>query len=86
MKWKIDQALDLPLAVIEDTEDGEGVCEIGERTPANLKHAHIIAAAPDLLASLESLREWCTGNVPYFEQRYECEDADAAIAKARGAA
>lgn len=36
IRWKIDEAEDLPLAVIEDTEDGEGVLEIGERTPRNL--------------------------------------------------
>lgn len=29
VNWKIDEAEDLPLAVIEDTEDGLGVCEIG---------------------------------------------------------
>jgi hypothetical protein len=34
--WKIDEAKDLDLAVIEDTEDGIGVCELGERTPRNI--------------------------------------------------
>jgi hypothetical protein len=29
VRWKIDEAEDLPLAIIEDTEEGSGVCEIG---------------------------------------------------------
>ena len=40
MKWKIDSAEDLPLAVIEDTEDGIGVCEVGEPV-ALLKDEHV---------------------------------------------
>jgi len=27
--WKIDEAPEQPLAVIQDTEEGDGVCEIG---------------------------------------------------------
>ena len=34
--WKIDDAASLPLAVIADVENGDGICEIGERTPINL--------------------------------------------------
>lgn len=30
IRWKIDEAKDLPLAIIEDTEDGTGICEIGK--------------------------------------------------------
>ncbi len=37
--WRIDPAEELPLAVIEDTEDGMGVYEIGERTKENLAYA-----------------------------------------------
>lgn len=48
--WMIDPAENLPLAVVENTEDGLGVCEIGERTPENLERARLIAAAPDMLA------------------------------------
>ena len=51
--WKIDEAEDLPLAVIEDTEDGMGICEIGERTQQNLTNARLIAATPDFLEALE---------------------------------
>jgi len=53
MKWKIDEAKDLPLAIIEDTENGDGVCEIGERTKRNISDAKLIAAAPDLLEVCE---------------------------------
>ena len=51
--WKIDDAEDLPLAVIEDTEMGEGIAEMGERTPRNLANARLIAAAPDCYAACE---------------------------------
>ena len=57
--WKIDEALDLPLAIIEDTEDGEGVVEIGERNPRNLEiAAHIVRCVnsfDSLVAALETL-------------------------------
>lgn len=43
MLWKVDEAEDLPVAVIEDTEDGIGVCEVGDRTPENFQIArHIV--------------------------------------------
>ena len=29
VKWKIDDAEDMPLAIIEDNDDGEGLLEIG---------------------------------------------------------
>lgn len=35
-QWKIDEAEDLPLAIIEDTPDGTGVCEIGQRNERNI--------------------------------------------------
>ena len=50
--WKIDDALDLPLAVIRDHEDGEGIAELGEYTPENEANARLIAAAPQMLALL----------------------------------
>ena len=56
--WKIDEAEDLPLAIIEDTPDGMGVCEIGAFTPQNIANAHLIAAAPELLEQLEALCAW----------------------------
>lgn len=56
--WKIDEAEDLPLAVIEDTEDGLGVAEIGERTPRNLANARKIKAVPQMIEALRmALRE-----------------------------
>ncbi len=53
LRWKIDEAADLPLAVIEDTADGFGICELGQRTPRNLANAHLIGAAPDLLEACQ---------------------------------
>lgn len=47
IRWKIDEATDLPLAVIEDTENGDGVAEIGngKRTKRNLAIAREIVRA-----------------------------------------
>lgn len=45
MKWKIDDAHDLPLAIIEDTADGLGVLELGARTPESLALAEKIVRA-----------------------------------------
>lgn len=36
MRWKIDENKELPLAIIEDTGEGNGIAEIGERTERNL--------------------------------------------------
>ena len=64
-RWKIDENETLPLAVIVDDENGEGVCEIGipgtesaTECPENWRRAHIIAAAPELIAALEGLIAW----------------------------
>ena len=64
-RWKIDENETLPLAVIVDDENGEGVCEIGlsgtesaTECPENWRRAHIIAAAPELLAALEAVLHW----------------------------
>lgn len=60
--WKIDEDNDLPLAIIEDTDDGLGICEVGYlreqksgATPKQLAIARLIAAAPDLLAACNAL-------------------------------
>lgn len=44
-RWKIDEATDLPLAIIEDTEEGMEVVEIGEYTEANIMLATTIVNA-----------------------------------------
>lgn len=60
--WKIDENEELPLAVIQDNEDGEGICEIGKKescsyaaTPEQWANARLIAAAPDMLRALKEL-------------------------------
>ncbi len=54
-KWKVDENKELPVAVIEDTPEGFGICELeggGTASREELeKIAHLIAAAPDLLAA-----------------------------------
>jgi hypothetical protein len=53
--WKIDEATDLPLAVIRDDEMGEGIVEFSACTPENVANARLIASAPDLLDELYRL-------------------------------
>jgi hypothetical protein len=57
--WKIDDNQKLPLAIIVDDENGEGICEIGLRTEENKANAKLIAAAPELLEALKELLEVC---------------------------
>lgn len=42
VKWKIDEAADLPLAIIEDNADGMGILEMGKRTRVRVLLAKII--------------------------------------------
>lgn len=79
-KWKIDEALDLPLAVIEDTEDGYGVAEIGKRTSDNIANANLIAAAPELLEALKAVNKRVRCNMMHELQT----QVDNAINKAGG--
>ena len=91
--WKIDESESTPLAVIEDTEDGMGVCEVGkpgtkraDATPEEWEAARLIAAAPDLLAALEIIvnsEELETGTFVCDFQSLQSV-ARAARAKARG--
>jgi hypothetical protein len=52
--WVVDANSELPLAVIRDDENGEGVAEIGERTAENEANARLIAAAPELYAACQA--------------------------------
>lgn len=42
VRWKLDENKELPLAIIEDTEDGMEIREIGEHTPENIEFAQSI--------------------------------------------
>ena len=98
--WKIDDATDLPLAVIvgndESDEDGMGICEIGaptqtrdEAAPEQFANARLIAAAPRLLAELKALADqfdlWVEHGDAAVEQP-DTRDAWAAILEAEGGA
>lgn len=83
--WKIDDALDLPLAVIQDNEMGEGIAELGERTPENEANARLIAAAPELLEALQEMMSRYGSKNSGFDNE-ETAKARAAIAKAKGEA
>ena len=54
IKWKIDNSKQLPLAVIEDTPNGYGICELDKLHKNKKAYAKLIAAAPDMLAVCEA--------------------------------
>ena len=82
--WKIDEALDLPLAIIEDTPDGTGVCEMGQRNETTLANAEfIVRACNSHTELLEALQFYMRGHD--CASRGECpgkEKANAAISHA----
>ena len=59
INWKVDPNEELPVAVIEDTEEGHGICELeGGGTASReelLKTAALIAVAPKLLKTCRKL-------------------------------
>ena len=66
---------------------GKQVCHVYVDDEQDLANAHLIAAAPDLLEALVSIRAWVTDGG--FEDTHEgvaeiCGQARAAIAKAKG--
>lgn len=88
MKWKIDGAEDLPLAIIEDTEDGMGIVELGERSPENMGIAKRIVTCvnnhDELLKMLREAVERCEMNNCEGEEDEFIEMFEATIAKAEG--
>ena len=95
--WKIDDATDMPLAVIKDDENGMGVCEIGlqhqpnknDASPEQFANARLIAAAPRLLAELKALADQFDSWVEHGDAAVEqpdTRDAWAAILEAEGGA
>lgn len=61
-----------------------------QSTQRNLANAHLMASAPELLAALAELREWCVSEYQSKQMPNGCiletllMDADKAIAKAKG--
>ena len=89
--WKIDDADDLPLAIIEDTEDGLGIIEFCERTPQNIANAAFIVKACNLH---DEIVEACQmlidrlnyhGSIDPIREEGPIEDLKNLIAKAKGA-
>ena len=78
----------MPLGVIQGSEDGEGICEIGQSAETfadasneDKANAALISAAPDLLAACKAaLRAMRTGN----SEVTAIERLVAAIEKAGG--
>ena len=56
--WIVDPNPELPLGVIEDNENGMGICEFPRRrTPEAEANARLIAAAPEMAGALRSILE-----------------------------
>ena len=64
------------------TMEVRGAYLVADKLP--IEDANLIAAAPDLLSSLEELLDYSGGADNALEDRYVMERAMAAIAKARG--
>jgi geranylgeranyl pyrophosphate synthase len=76
-----------------DITDGDVlIAEPNYLTSVSYKTAHLLAAAPELLAALESITSYCLPNLGDFLMHQSLEDdfrncvvsARAAIAKAKG--
>jgi len=85
--WKIDDAVDLPLAIIRDTPDGDGILELGERTLENVELAKQIVrdhnAAPDMLEALQNLYLHCAMIHTKWGDGCNQKEADAVIKAGR---
>lgn len=95
--WKIDEATDLPFAVIANNSNGDGICEIdgwnGDWDSVAVANAALIATAPELLENLEEMaNRYAHLEQIYFNacgMRSDCANgtikkAREIIAKARG--
>ena len=87
--WKITRAHGSPCSIEDEAHPGVALAKVyltdadtRKRTPEALANAHIIAAAPDLLAALEEAVK-LFGRRVSDANRWEV-DARAAIARARG--
>ena len=60
-RWRLDgggtdNSPDLPLGIVEDTEESRGVCTMDfPDSPDAMQQARLIAAAPEMLEALESI-------------------------------
>jgi hypothetical protein len=60
--WIVDPGTDVPLGVIENTEDGMGVCTMDNGSKAD---ARLIAAAPEMYQLLDKLHFQLAGVFPH---------------------
>ena len=91
--WKVDENKELPVAVIEDTEEGFGICTLdGEGTACReeLENiARLIAIAPELLEFATNFFEWHANHFEDFDSEVNgqllclANNAEKAIAKVK---
>lgn len=74
------------IACVHSLEDRDGEGRVWNAPGDRGANAHLIAAAPELLAALEQLRSWCIPDMGWTDTTGQelLAIADAAIAKARG--
>ncbi len=95
--WKIDDALEHPLAIIQDEEDGTGICEVGnaevkrdQAHPESWANARLIAKSPEMYEFIEGIAlEGCCQTEGCSEDEPRCSATRARallrdIAKATG--
>ena len=85
--WTVEPETHVTLRVVAG-DDGDCVCTLFAGTPADTRRAdaHLLAAAPDLLAALEALVAQIRAEGGKGYRVHDLADAGlAAIAKARGA-
>ena len=77
IQWKVDSNKDLPLAIIEDTEDGYGICELDLLHESKQANAALICdavnntagkgidpvAVPGMLRALQGIWQWNNNRV-----------------------
>jgi hypothetical protein len=95
-EWIVEAATDLPLRVVEDTDEQAPICTVegwcGDWGSAAVNNARLIAAAPKMLAALEYAAELVKTARAYFPKsvknrdRFQLENACATIGKAIGQA
>ena len=81
--WKIDDNNSLPLGVIADNADGDGIAEIGKRNSENLANASFIVRAVNshdaLVAAVATAHELLTDSLRASADNDTADTIDAVL-------